>query len=103
MLQSPVHAQKVTGKTYQYTPYEAFKELVNTSPVFQALNAYGSSICPLFMAGIYLNYAGNHLLAHIYQTYNKAKVLHRGHKVVGISLLANGEILVTAIRKQTIV
>ena len=51
---------------------------------------------------MYLNYAGNHLLAHIYLAYNRAKVFHQGHRVVSVQLLANGEILVNAVKKQAV-
>ena len=49
-----------------------------------------------------MNYAGNHLLYHIFVTY-KTKVFYHEHKVVGVQLLGNGEFLTTAIRAQTIV
>lgn len=83
-------------------PYDGFRDLVNVSPIFQMLKGYGASIVPLSLVGLYMNYAGNHLLHYIYQTY-KQKVFHHGHKVVGIQLLATGEVLTSAIRKVTIV
>ena len=54
------------------------------------------------MVGMYFNYAGNHLLHHIYQTYDR-KVFHHSHKVTGVQLLGNGEIVTTAIKKQYLV
>jgi hypothetical protein len=50
-------------------PYDGFRELVNVSPIFQMLKGYGASIVPLSLVGLYMNYAGNHLLHYIYQTY----------------------------------
>jgi hypothetical protein len=66
------------------------------------LRGYGPSIVPLSLVGLYMDYAGNHLLHYIYQTY-KQKIFHHGHKVVGIQLLPTGEVLTTAIKYMTIV
>ena len=101
-LHSP-QRKPTNSKSYIYTAHECFKDLVNTSEIFQAMHEYGSHIVPLSLVGMYMNYAGNHLLAHIYQAYNKAKVFHGGHRVVSIQLLANGEVLVTALRKQIVI
>jgi hypothetical protein len=61
------------------------------------MSEYDRHIVPLSMIGMLMNYIGNHLLSYIYNQYN-AKVFHHGHKVVSIQILANGEILTTAIK-----
>jgi len=94
--------QKPRMRVHKYTAYDCFRDLVNCSPLFKVMSSYGGSIIPLSMAGMYFNYAGNHLLHHIYHTYDK-KVFHHGHKVVGVQLLPSGDILTTAIKKQYLV
>ena len=91
--------ERVDGGTrFKYTPYDCFKDLVNDSPLFKIASAYGRNIIPLSVVGMYFNYAGNHLLNYIYNTYSK-KVFHAGHRVISVQLLTNGDILTTAIKK----
>lgn len=54
---------------------------------------------PLSAVGMVLNYTGNHLLHHIHQVYRK-RIFFPMHKVVGISLLCNGDIVTTAVRTE---
>jgi hypothetical protein len=63
---------------------------------------FGSQIVPLSVIGMFLNYAGNHILHFIY-TMMKRKVFFPNHRVTNIQLLANGEIITTAIKKQCVV
>ena len=51
---------------------------------------------------MFLNYAGNHIL-HYIQTVMKRKVFYPSHRVTGIQLLQNGEVLVSAVKKQCMV
>lgn len=88
---------KHTPKKQVCLPYDSFKELVNQSQLFKSLREYGSRLVPLSLVGMFMNYAGNHLLHYIYVTY-KTKVFHHGHKVVGVQLLGNGEFLTTSIK-----
>ena len=89
-------------KIRNYVAHDCFKELVNGSEIFSVLSRYGGNIVPLSMVGLFMNYAGNHLLHHIYKSYGQ-KIFYHGHKVVNVQLLANGEVLTTAIKKQTVV
>ena len=66
------------------------------------MQEFGSQIVPLSVIGMFLNYAGNHILHFIY-TMMKRKVFYPNHRVTGIQLLANGEIITTAIKKQCVV
>ena len=70
-------------KVFNFVAYDCFRELVNVSEIFSVMNEYGTSIVPLSMVGMYMNYAGNHLLNYIYQTY-KQKIFHHSIKVVSI-------------------
>jgi len=47
---------------------------------------------------MFLNYAGNHILHYIY-TIMKKKVFFPNHRVTGVQLLANGEVITTTVRK----
>ena len=50
------------------------------------------------MVGTYMNYAGNHLLEWIHREY-KVKPFYHGYRVVGVQLLANGDVITTALRQ----
>lgn len=60
---------------------------------------FGPNSIPLTAIGMLMNYAGNHLLKFIDSVYGK-KIFFPLHKVVSVHLLANGEILTTAIKKE---
>ena len=87
-------------KSHRYIPYEPFADLVN-SQLFQTLCDYGSSVVPLSLVGLFMNYAGNHLLSHIWQRYNQ-KIFYPRHKVISMQLLSSGDILVTALKNESI-
>ena len=76
-------------------PYDCFKDLVNVSPIFKCLREYGPHLVPLSLVGLYMNYAGNHLLHHIYETFGH-KIFHHSHHVTSVQQLENGEFLTTA-------
>ena len=44
---------------------------------------FGQNIAPLTVVGMFLNYAGNHML-HYIMTVMKRRVFYPSHKVVGI-------------------
>jgi len=50
------------------------------------MKEYGGNIVPLSLVGMFMNYAGNNLLAHIYLQFGKLKVFHPGHRVHQIQL-----------------
>ena len=68
---------------YRYVPYSCFKDLVENSELFKVASQYGGNTVPLSLVGMYMNYAGNHLLSHIYDTYDK-KIFHPCHRVVSV-------------------
>lgn len=51
----------------QSTTYPCYKDLVNKSLIHSEMNKYGKQIVPLSLAGLYLNFTGNHLLEWIYR------------------------------------
>jgi hypothetical protein len=71
------------------------------SEVVRCLKEYGSNTVPLGLVGIMMNYAGNHLLHYIYQTYKK-RIFYPCHRVISIKLLNSGDVLTTAIKKECI-
>ena len=85
------------AKKYVYEAYEPFKELVG-SPIFTAMEEYAGNIVPLSLVGTFMNFVGNHLLAHIYKVYGQ-KIFHPFHKVVSIQTMANGEFQTTCTRR----
>jgi hypothetical protein len=80
----------------------AFKDLYKCSPIYNLMAEFGQNIAPLSVVGMFLNYCGNHIL-HYIQTVMKKKVFYPSHRVTGIQLLQNGEVLVSAVRKQCVV
>jgi hypothetical protein len=66
------------------------------------MHDFGSNIVPLSVVGMFLNYAGNHIL-HYISTVLKRKIFFPSHRVTSIQLLASGEVVTTTIRKQCIV
>ena len=89
----------------QTTAYEAippFRDLYPNSDIVKALNEFGSSIVPLQMIGMMMNYAGNHML-HYISTVLKRKIFFPLHKAVSVQLLSNGEILTTTKRTDCII
>lgn len=67
------------------------------------IKEFGSNICPLAVIGMFMNYAGNHILNHISnkilkdKTSDQRRVFFPKHEVMSITLLDNGEILTTAL------
>jgi hypothetical protein len=58
------------------------------------MNDYGSLSVPLSMVGMYLNYAGNHILEFTHRVLKK-KIFFPQHRVTSIQLLEGGEFLTT--------
>ena len=67
------------------------------------MKEFGANICPLAVVGMFMNYAGNHILNHISNEILKdhapeqRRVFYPGHEVMSITLLDNGDILTTAL------
>lgn len=67
------------------------------------MKEFGSNIAPLAVVGMFMNYAGNHILNHISnvilkdKTPEQRRVFFPRHEVMSITLLDNGEILTTAL------
>ena len=67
------------------------------------IKEFGSNICPLAVIGMFMNYAGNHILNQISnvilkdKTPDQRRVFFPKHEVMSITLLDNGEILTTAL------
>jgi hypothetical protein len=66
-----------------------FRDLY-TSNICKVLKSFGKNTAPLSLIGHLLNYAGNHVLSHIYHS-TKRRVFYPLHQAVSIQLLANGE------------
>lgn len=47
---------------------------------------FGQNIAPLSLVGMFLNYAGNHLL-HFVATVLKRRIFYPSHQVVSVQLL----------------
>lgn len=60
---------------------------------------FGPSCIPLSAVGMIMNFAGNHLLHHIYSVWKK-KIFYPMTRVTSISLNTNGEIMINAIRTE---
>lgn len=84
---------------YEYIALNAFKDLYKHSPIIQMAFDFGPACIPLSAMGMILNFTGNHLLHYIHAVL-KRKVFFPLTKVTSIQLLANGEIMTTAIRKE---
>lgn len=63
------------------------------------MQQYGQNIVPLSVVGMFLNYCGNHFL-HFVHHIMKRKIFFPSHRVVGIQLLQNGEILTVVQRRS---
>jgi|TARA_B110000285_G_scaffold115716_1_gene131107 predicted oxidoreductase len=66
------------------------------------MQEFGGNVAPLSVVGMFLNYTGNHIL-HYISTVMRRKVFYPSHRVTGIQLLQNGEVLVSTVRKQCVV
>ena len=88
--------------SFEWTPLNAYKDLYKCSPVYNFMAEFGGNIAPLSLIGMFLNYTGNHLL-HFIHTVMRRKVFYPSHRVTNIQLLQNGEISVTAVKKQCMV
>ena len=60
---------------------------------------FGKNSIPLSAVGMLLNYAGNHLLKYIDAVFGK-RIFFPLHTVVSLTLMPNGEILTTSIKKE---
>ena len=87
-------------------PMDAFKSFHSKdSCTFRLMKSYGSKIAPLAVVGQFMNHAGNSLLHHIDKNVlsgykpDERQVFFPKHAVQSITLLDNGDILTTAIRK----
>lgn len=85
-------------KQYETAPLNCFKDFYRVAPIYKYIDEYGSFIAPLSVVGMFLNYAGNHLLHYVY-TVMKRRIFYPSHRVIGIQLLQNGEVATTAIRR----
>lgn len=65
----------------EYVALNPFKELYPDSNLVNAMKEFGPNIVPLSTVGMFMNYAGNHLLHFIY-TIMKRRVFHPMTKVV---------------------
>ena len=92
-------ASRSNSAKYEYIALAPYKNLYRQSPIVQMAYEYGSNSIPLTAVGMLLNYAGNHLLKFIDAVYGK-RVFFPLHKVVSINLMANGEMVTTALRKE---
>lgn len=86
----------------KYEAVSPFRELYPNSEIVQAMKEFGPNIVPLSVVGMMLNYAGNHLLSHIFTQYKK-KVFFPLHKVLSVKLLENGEILTQVKRTDCVI
>ena len=68
------------------------------APIYKCMREYGQTVAPLNLIGMFLNYAGNHILHHV-ATVMKRKIFYPGHQVVSVQLITGGEVMITAIRK----
>lgn len=84
---------------FEYNALPPFKDLYKHSPIIVMSFEFGPSCIPLSGVGMILNFAGNHLL-HYINVIHKRKIFFPMHKVTGISLLANGDIVTTAVRSE---
>lgn len=69
------------------------------APIYNCMQEYGQTVAPLNLIGMFLNYAGNHLL-HYISTVMKRKIFFPSHRVVGIQLVQSGEVVITAIKQK---
>lgn len=76
-----------------------FKNLYRNSPIVQMALEFGKNSIPLSAVGMLLNYAGNHLLKYIDAVFGK-RIFFPLHTVVSLTLMPNGEILTTSIKKE---
>lgn len=74
-------AAETSNNKYETLP--PFKELYPSSEIVRTMRTYGPNIVPLSMIGMMMNYTGNHLLSHIFNTLKK-KIFYPMHKVTGI-------------------
>jgi len=58
---------------------------------------FGNNIIPLSAVGMIMNYSGNHLLHYISTVFHK-KVFYPSTRVTSVALMANGDIITTAVR-----
>ena len=86
----------------KYEAVPAFRDLYPASDLVRALKEFGPNIVPLSLIGMLLSYAGNHLLAYVFNQF-KRKIFYPAHKVTSVQLLSNGEILTTTKRTDTVV
>lgn len=70
-------------KQFETAPLNCFKDFYRVAPIYKYIDEYGSFITPLSVVGMFLNYAGNHLLHWVY-TVMKRKIFYPSHKVVAI-------------------
>ena len=53
------------NQNFEWVALNSFKDLYRASPIFNQMCDFGPNIVPLSIVGMYLNYAGNHLLHYI--------------------------------------
>ena len=53
------------NQNFEWVALNSFKDLYRSSPIFNQMCDFGPNIVPLSVVGMYLNYAGNHLLHYI--------------------------------------
>jgi hypothetical protein len=83
----------------EYVALNPFKDLYKLSPVIQMAFEFGQACIPLNAAGMILNYAGNHLL-HFIATVLHKKVFFPMTRVTSVTLMNNGDIVTTALRRN---
>ena len=67
-----------TDNKYELVPLVCFKNLFKASDISDLMQAFGTRITPLSVIGMFLNYAGNHMLHYIYNVI-KRKIFYPGH------------------------
>lgn len=85
---------------------DAFKSLhAKDSGTFRLMKSYGSKIAPLAVVGQFMNHAGNSVLNYIDKVVlhgyrqDERQVFFARHEVQSVTLLDNGDILTTAIKR----
>jgi len=68
---------------YECTPLNCFKDLFKSSGIYSLMQDFAGNIAPLSVIGMFLNYAGNHILHYIH-TVMKRKIFFPSHRVTGI-------------------
>lgn len=78
-----------------------FRDLTK-EPLTKYMHEFGSQSVPLSLVGMYLNYAGNHILEYTHSVLKK-KIFYPQHRVTSIQILENGEMLTTCQVKKVFI